>query len=423
MEGKAGQGTTFVIRIRIEGGPSHRRLQSLERGQCLINILFVDDEAHVLDGLRRSMRSMRHEWDVRFAASAADALASLATMPADAVISDMRMPGMDGAQLLNEVKRLYPGTIRFILSGHAEPTAVLRAASTAHQYIGKPCDAAVLRTAISRAQTLKNLLSDARIAAWAGEAEALPSLPAAYQQIVTCLQRKDASIADVAKVIEGDLATSTMILKIANSAFFGAGHNVRSTERAVSFLGIDNVAALVLAHNVFKPRGAGASSDLDISYLWQHSLKTAAYARSVAIHEKWHSARADDAFMCGMLHDLGHLVLASAEAGPATERLAESYHAQVGAYLVGLWGFPDPLVEAIALHHRPSKAAGLGAGMPTVLHVANLLAGAEAPVRDLSQLAGFDEGLLAIPGMGERLHRWAACVAMQDPDQTAAAGR
>jgi putative nucleotidyltransferase with HDIG domain len=383
----------------------------------MLKILFVDDEVQILDGLRRAMRTERHEWDMRFAASGAEALTQLALVPADVVVTDMRMPGLDGSQLLLEVKKRYPETIRFILSGHAEPTAVLQAAATAHQYLSKPCDIAVLKTCILRAQTLKGLLSDARIAAWVGEAEALPSLPDAYRRIVACLQGEDASIRDVAAVIEQDLAISTMVLKLANSAYFGAGQNVRTTERAVSFLGIDNVASLVLAHGVFKPGPEG--SDLNLPRLWQHSLKTAAIARSLALNEKWSAARADDAFLAGLLHDLGHLVMATtAPTGGIASR--EVDHAQVGAYLIGLWGFPEALIEAIALHHLPSRAADPGIALPGVLHAANLLAHAERPVADPARCEGSDAQFFAIPAVAARWPHLQDCIFRKDPERAAA---
>jgi putative nucleotidyltransferase with HDIG domain len=388
----------------------------------MLRILFVDDEAHVLDGLRRAMRSMRGQWDARFAASGVEALVELAREPVDVLVSDMRMPGVDGAQLLNEVKRKYPGTIRFILSGHAEPSAVVQAAATAHQYLAKPCDTNVLKTAIGRAQQLKELVSNPEIAAWTGAAEALPSLPAAYQRIVACLKRDDSSVAEVAGVVEEDLAISTMVLKLANSAFFGTGQHVRTTQRAVSFLGIDNVAALVMAQGLFKPPARPFRGELDLAALWQHSLRTASIARSLAIHQKWAPVRADDAFLAGLLHDLGHLVIATASSGDRDAADVAVDHAQVGAYLIGLWGFPNDLIEAIAFHHHPSRAtprtvALPGVPLPGLLHAANLLASDDIPATDVGRVSEADAEFFAVPGM---LERWAEWHAVAVPPRSAA---
>jgi HD-like signal output (HDOD) protein len=385
----------------------------------MIKILFVDDERNVLDGLCRSMRSMRHEWDMRFASSGEDALVELTRCPADVIVSDMRMPGLDGAQLLKEVKRLYPGTIRFILSGHAEPSAILQAAVTAHQYLAKPCDTGVLKSAIGRARLLKELLSDARIAAWAGASEALPSLPAAYQRIVACLQDSEASISDVATVVAEDLSVSTVLLKLANSAFFGSGQAIRSAERAVSFLGIDNVATLVLASGVFKAPLASNCAP-NIAELWQHSLRTASIARTLALHEKWSSARADDAFLAGMLHDLGHLVIATSAPCGEIPYGVEIDHAQAGAYLVGLWGFPDNLIEAIAFHHCPSRTGTLGLSLPLLLHAANLLAHGDV-ITGAAAAGGMDKECFAAPGMLERWQQWQACISPAAQEKTGTA--
>jgi len=271
----------------------------------------------------------------------------------------------------------------------------------------------VLKTAIGLAQQLKDMVSNPEIAAWTGAAEALPSLPAAYQRILACLKRGDSSVAEVAGVVEGDLAISTMLLKLANSAFFGTGQHVRTTQRAVSFLGIDNVAALVMAQGLFKPPARPFRGKLDLAALWQHSLRTASIARSLAIHQKWAPVRADDAFLAGLLHDLGHLVIATASPGEGNAVEVAVDHAQVGAYLIGLWGFPDDLIEAIAFHHHPSRASPRavalpGAPLPGVLHAANLLAGDDIPAVDVRNVSGADAEFFAAPGMPERWAEWHA---------------
>ncbi|HEY4481440.1 MAG TPA: response regulator, partial [Candidatus Brocadiaceae bacterium] len=84
------------------------------------SIIFVDDELKVLQGLQRMLRSMRHEWDMKFATSGQKALDMLSKSPFDVIVTDMRMTGMDGAQLLREVMKRYPGVVRIILSGQTD---------------------------------------------------------------------------------------------------------------------------------------------------------------------------------------------------------------------------------------------------------------------------------------------------------------
>ncbi|HWW19386.1 MAG TPA: response regulator, partial [Steroidobacteraceae bacterium] len=194
----------------------------------MISVLFVDDETHVLDGLRRSMHSMRAEWRMRFCTSGTDALQQLSAEPADVVIADMRMPTMDGSQLLAEVKRHYPHAVRFILSGQAERESVIRATRNAHRYLSKPCDAASLRTAIARALSLKALLANDALDEIVGRVDALPTPPTMYVRLRECLRGADTSIEDVVDLIQQDVALTAKVLKLANSGFFGRREPVES---------------------------------------------------------------------------------------------------------------------------------------------------------------------------------------------------
>src|ERR1700674_2247990 len=161
-----------------------------------IRIVFVDDELNILQAMRRSFHNMREEWSMEFVSSGAAALESLAKAPADVIVSDMRMPGMDGWQLLTEVKKLYPQMVRLVLSGHADPGSIMRSVGVAHQYLAKPCESAALKAAISQTHRLKELLSSDRLAHLVGHVGMLPSAPKAFQEILTCLQRPSASVAD-----------------------------------------------------------------------------------------------------------------------------------------------------------------------------------------------------------------------------------
>jgi HD-like signal output (HDOD) protein/CheY-like chemotaxis protein len=374
----------------------------------LIQILFVDDDKSVLDGLRRSMHSMRAEWNMSFATGGAEALALLAVAPADVVVTDMRMPGMTGRDLLAEVKRLYPEAVRFILSGYAESSSIMQVAGTAHQYLSKPCDVATLKAAVTRAFALRLLLRDERLVRRIGQVDTLPSLPSVYQRILACLREPEPDIAEVGRIIGADMVMTAMILKLANSAFFGAGKSFKTAERAVSFLGLDTIAGLVLGHSLFKEFAAAELGGLNLEQLWQHSLLTAAGARALALHEGWGTARAEEAFLAGVLHDLGKLVLAtrpdpSADIG--TE-VPTSDHAEAGAYLLGLWGFPDPLIEAIAFHHTPSRAAAQEFGLAGILHVADRM----AHMTEASGEVDFEVDYLESVGVAAHVAGWLSVI-------------
>jgi YesN/AraC family two-component response regulator len=138
----------------------------------MIRIIFVDDELNVLQAMRRSLHAMRSEWNMDFVSGGAEALSALKASPADVIVSDMRMPGMDGWQLLTEVRKLYPQTVRLILSGHAEATSIMRAVGMAHQYLAKPCESAAIKSAIVQTLKLRNLVSNDQLVALVGQVSA-----------------------------------------------------------------------------------------------------------------------------------------------------------------------------------------------------------------------------------------------------------
>ena len=262
----------------------------------MIRILFVDDETRILEGMRRSMHGMRDQWHMRFSDSAASALEALATQAADVVVSDMRMPGMDGSQLLSEVKRLYPEAVRVILSGQSESESIVRAMRTAHQYLSKPCDALMLKAAISRTMMLKALLTSDHLGAIVGSVDTLPSPPKTYQRLLQCLRDPEITIDDLAAIIRQDVAMTAKVVKLANSGFFGIREPVRTVERAVAFVGMESISTLVLGQELFDAKNPITLPGFDLEKLGRHSFETAAWARAVALHEDLPRGLAETAF-------------------------------------------------------------------------------------------------------------------------------
>ncbi|MBI4586762.1 MAG: response regulator [Planctomycetes bacterium] len=115
-----------------------------------LRILFVDDEPHVLQGLRRLFRDMQEEWDMAFVESGFEALNILEKKSFDVVVSDMKMPGMNGVKFLDEIKERYPKTTRIIFSGCPDYDLHLKLARSTHQFLAKPSDSAVLKSILRR---------------------------------------------------------------------------------------------------------------------------------------------------------------------------------------------------------------------------------------------------------------------------------
>src|SRR5580658_9924897 len=201
------------------------------------SLLFVDDEPKVLQGLQRQLHGMRQQWQMNFIEGGQKALEFMAANPVDVIVSDMMMPGMDGAELLTEVMKRQPGAIRIVLSGHTEREAILRLVGPAHQYLSKPCNADELRGAIARAFAMRNLLANEQLKQLATRTESLPTLPALYFQLMEELRKEDSSVERISEIISKDLGMTSKILQLINSAFFGLPQRIADVQEAVIYLG------------------------------------------------------------------------------------------------------------------------------------------------------------------------------------------
>jgi len=351
-------------------------------------VLFVDDEPRILEGLRRMLRPQRHEWEVAFAPGGEAALAMMEALPFDVIVSDMRMPGIDGATLLCRVREQYPQMVRIVLSGYTELSAALRVVPVAHQFLAKPCDAEMLRVAVERACHLKALLSDDSIRRTVTGLGDLPSLPRTYQALTQALADPDTSLQKVAKIIEQDVGISAKVLQLVNSAFFGIAHSMTNLQSAVSYLGINTLKNLVLSVEIF--RAFKPKRDLptfSLEKLQQHAQLATHIAARLPVPKHL----AEIAVVAGMLHDVGKLILAWKLSEHFEEVLAEALetrcpvykveqredgfsHAEIGAYLLGLWGLPYSVVEAVALHHGPNRVPHQNFDAISAVYVANFLA-------------------------------------------------
>jgi HD-like signal output (HDOD) protein len=402
-----------------------------------MRVLFIDDDTNLLDGLRRALRSMRGSWDMQFVASARQALEAFTTAPFDVVVSDMRMPEMDGADLLNEVMNRYPTTIRLILSGHADNTAIMKSIGVAHQFLSKPCAPELLQKTIERACGLKALINSDAVRQAVSGLHCLPTVPSLYRELVQLLQSSDATTDAVAKIIGKDIGMTTRILQLANSAFFGLPRAVSTVDRAIAYLGLDTVGSLVLAQGVFGSYKPAEGGGFDVEKSMLHGMRTAAVAKAIAKREDRDKQTVEHVFLAGMLHDVGSLVLAAelpskyAEltrriATPGTDpRVAEREvfgvsHAFVGAYLLGLWALPNPIVEGVAYHEEPASCAARDWGVFGIVHVASCIA-VQPDCEDVADARGLDRDYLREVGVLDRWPAWRAAAAAALHDEGAAA--
>jgi HD-like signal output (HDOD) protein/CheY-like chemotaxis protein len=353
-------------------------------------ILFVDDEQNILDGLQRMLRPMRHEWEMDFAVGGEKALETLSTRPFDVVVSDMRMPGINGAQLLDEVMKRYPETVRIILSGYSDHELILKSVGPAHQFLSKPSNAESIKETVARACALRDLLADKTLQLLVSQMQSLPSLPSLFTELVNELRSPNVSMRKIGEIISKDLGMTAKILQMVNSAFFGIRRHISSPSEAVSLLGLDTIMTLVLTINVFSQVKQEAIPGFSLNALWSQSMRVGLLAKRIAQKSGQEAGIIKDAFTAGLLHDAGHLVLAAnlpqdyarmlsllktdgSTCEDAERQVFGATHAEVGAYLLGLWGLPDPIVEAVAFHHQPGQCLAHGFGPITAVHAANAL--------------------------------------------------
>jgi len=363
------------------------------------------------------LRPLRNEWEVLTAHGGEEALAILAQRHVDVLVSDMRMPGMSGADLLDRVSKQHPGTIRMILSGQADRESLLRSIGSTHRYLSKPCDATQIRTAIQQAQDLRRYLLSPGLTDLVARVEDLPSLPEPYVRIQQELQRDDPNLERIGDIAAQDLGLVAKLLQLANSGRTARYRSVARPHEAIELLGIDTVRTLILAQHLLR-----GTDEARVGDLWQHSMLCGTAARAIARAEGADALTADCAFSAGVLHDCGLLleaVLLPAEQAHIVEAIAHgtddlaaeraaigTTHQELGAYLLGLWGLPDPLVEAVAHHHTPQRSTATGFCPLTAVHVAASLPGVTMRGPEHTPMAGPDVAWLERLGLTTRLPLW-----------------
>jgi len=339
----------------------------------MYRVMFVDDEKAVLDGLRRGLRGQTPVWDMQFVDSPTRALALMGDSPVDAVVADFKMPGMNGGQLLGEVRERWPDTSRLMLSGHTDEDDLLGVVSVAHRFLDKPCPRATLISAIEQTLLLRSTLDGETVRGEIAGIGLLPAGASTMHRLRACLNDPRPDLAEVAIIVEGDVGLTVNVLQLANSALFPGGGQVTSIPGALQMLGLTAIGSLALLRGLLEPstRPNVAGSWLDD--LNAHAALTARLAAKFARPEE-----AADAFCAALVQESGQLVLASCRPASFQRILSTSHdsaetrraielaefgvtHAQAGAYLLGLWGFPATIVELVAHHDlQPSGQTGLG---------------------------------------------------------------
>jgi HD-like signal output (HDOD) protein len=387
-------------------------------------VVFIDDEQHVLDGIRRMLRPHRKAWQMEFFTEGQTALQAIDKNPCDVVVTDIQMPGIDGIAVLTAVNDKHPDTIRIALSGQTDPHLIYKCIEHSHQYLSKPCDADQLIATIECSCNLHDMLSDDRLKALINRMSSVPTVPNSYKRITEQLCAEEVDIHAIGEIINEDLAISMQILKIANSAYFGLARKISTPLEATVYLGADVIHSLVLANSMFSQFSEETEKKFNLAAIWESSLKTYAIAKKIARDQT------DDALICsyastsGLVIDIGTLILCSTLPQEMDKLIAQRKHTgipmwqletehlgyshmEVGAYIASLWGLPNPIIEAIAYHHCPKRSGSTSFSALTAVHIANAIVHSAAN----EELTSVDPEYIDEVGVSDSISNWRASYA------------
>ena len=355
------------------------------------NILFVDDNEHVISGIQRQLRPFRDQWNLFFATSGPKALELMGQQRIDLIVSDMLMPEMRGDELLKKVSTLYPGTVRMILSGYADEETLKSGLEVAHQYLSKPCTPDTLREAISQIFKIQACVSSPRIIDGIGNPNSLPSLPKIYQELTRAIANEETTIQDLANIFAQDMVLSAKLLQLVNSPYFGLNRVVSNLPEAINLIGIRKLNNLVLSvhiKNAFPVKNP--EMEKYMQYIWQDAGRTAELAKQIALSENQQEDRPDQAYLGGLLHNMGLLIFLS-RGGDQLQDMMEQVkntdtpidelemtyfgftRSEAAAYLLSLWKIPPRIIESILLQNAPNETDYEGVNALTAVHVAACL--------------------------------------------------
>lgn len=371
-----------------------------------MNILLVDDEPIVLESLERLLTTLGSDtWEIVCANSGSTALDVMTTSHVDLIITDMRMPGMDGAALLTAIAARWPQVARIALSAEASQLQAIRAAGVAHQFLGKPCRAETMLAALNRLEGLSIGPEATAVRAIVGAVPRLPVLPTAYAELRRVLADPRGDIREVTEVIRQDPTIVAKVMQLASSSFFFRGSAVADLHGAVSRLGALLITRLVLVE--------GLLSTISIPARFGYAEEASRFFRAAVVAEAVVAPSArDEATLAVLLCPIGRAVMIAADPTRADEAMelaatarismmaAErqvfgTCHAAVGGHLISLWGLSPEVAHAVTSQHTPAAyRAGDEALAATFL--------ANRSIRGVE----LDAGFTAAPGITALVAAW-----------------
>ena len=374
----------------------------------LKRILLVADDPSESAGLKQIFSDLSPEWKVIFCDKPQEALTQLEQVEFEAVFADLVAGPAAGTEFLQDVWKRQPKPVRFLLGVGVDQQTIVTCVLGANQYLEKPLDTAKLQAALERAQAIDRLVRNKKIQTLVSRMRTFPSRPSLYLEVMRELRSSNASPKSVGELVAKDLAITTKLLQVVNSAYYGMAQHVSDPSDAVLMLGLETTGALVLSIEAFARFDKVKPIYFSVEKVWKHSQSVAQTARRIAESVSSDPALAKDAYTAGLLHDIGKLTLAlnfeeqyqgalnlaQKQKLPPAEVETEVFgasHAEIGAYLLALWALPFPIVEAVAAHHNPANSLDIKFSALTAVHLAEKLENEHAAPDGTPEAAtGFD---------------------------------
>lgn len=352
-------------------------------------ILFVGGEAAWLQSVQKEIASSRTNWQCRQAETPTDGISALASEHFHAIVFDTR--AANDAALTQSIEKHSSQVLRVVLCEGDDHGGLARWNKPGFTPLPGNLEAKNLVSNVSRALRLQSWASDAGMKKLLTSLRKLPAVPKLYSQVTAELSSPNGSIETVARFIAQDPVMTAKILQLVNSAFFALGREVSDPQEAVVFLGVERTRSLILVAGVFTQFEDLKCPGFSAETIWNHSLQVASFARAIAMVELKDSKAAESAYTAGLVHDMGKLILAanvptmcsSIESIQGSKHLSQrdaelqvlgTTHAELAACLLGMWGLPLPVLEAVAWHHCPLKSDDTGFSLLVAVHAANVFA-------------------------------------------------
>lgn len=353
------------------------------------SILFVTTDEKLMSELIRNIVPIQDDYTIFFADNGERCLQILANNKIDFVFSSANIIMPTGANILNEIKRLFPEVIRFALVPNLDNQTVAQISQYVHQLVPPPYTKETIVERIQRTLHIQKILNNEKVVNLVKNTTTLPSLPEIYIQIEQETAKPDFSLIKIANLISKDPNLTAKILQIVNSAYFGLQKEVTNINFALSYLGVNVIKSLIFYIHLFSHFKITSENRKHLEKFWQHSLVVASNSYHLANKYLQEKYEIDSSYTAGVLHDVGKFILLNTYTYPqniillaeqkaidnleAELEIYECTHAEIGAYLLGLWGFPLHIVEAVAYHHQPSLLNKSKLNLATIIHLADFL--------------------------------------------------